>query len=385
MIPYSRQEIDDDDIEVVKKVLLSDLITQGPKVEVFEEEIGKKVGAKYAYAMNSATSALHISCLSMGLKTGDILWTSPNSFVASANCGLYCGANIDFVDIDPSTYNISVEALKLKLEKADKINKIPKILVTVDFAGQAVDQREIWELSKKYNFKILEDASHALGAERDNIPVGKNKWSDITVFSFHPVKMITSAEGGMAVTDSEIYAKKINLLRTHGITRDKNSFVNPNDNPWYYEQLSLGYNYRMSELHAALGNSQLKKINKFLKKRNNLANNYNKLLKNLPISLPKVKKNNYSSFHLYVIRLDIKNLKKDYKTIFNLMRSNNIGVNLHYLPIHLHPFFARKGFKKSDFPVAEKYSQEAMSLPIFSSLEDSQQEYICKTLKAILS
>ena len=262
MIPYSRQEIDDDDIEVVKKVLLSDLITQGPLVEVFEEEIGKKVGAKYAYAMNSATSALHISCLSMGLKSGDILWTSPNSFVASANCGLYCGANIDFVDIDPSTYNISVEALKLKLEKADKINKTPKILVLLILQDRQLI-KEIWELSKKYNFKILEDASHALGAERDNIPVGKNKWSDITVFSFHPVKMITSAEGGMAVTDSEIYAKKINLLRTHGITRDKNSFVNPNDNPWYYEQLSLGYNYRMSELHAALGNSQLKSLINF--------------------------------------------------------------------------------------------------------------------------
>ena len=384
MIPYSTQDINEEDVESVTKVLKSDYLTQGPIVKLFENKIAQMVSSKFAYAMNSATSALHISCLALELREGDILWTVPNSFVASANCGLYCGAKISFVDIDPYTYNISLDALKKKLKHAEDNNCLPKILVTVDFAGQPVEQEEIYKLSKKYNFKILEDASHALGSKRNDVEIGNNKWSDITVFSFHPVKMITCGEGGMALTQNEIYAKRIDVLRTHGITRDKRQFNQSIDEPWYYEQIDLGYNYRMSDIHATLGLSQLKRLNIFLKNRNRIAMQYNEALCNLPISLPKILNENYSSYHLYVIRLNLEEVNLSYNKVFNELRSKGIGVNLHYLPIHLHPFFSQKGFKKGDYPQAEKHGQEALSLPIFSSLNDNQQSYICEEIKKII-
>ena len=385
MIPYSRQDISEDEIKSVTEVLKSDFLTQGPVVKKFENSIANKVNAKYAFAMNSATSALHIACLALGLNKGDILWTVPNSFVASANCGLYCGAKIDFVDIDPETYNISIEELESKLILSKRNNTLPKILIPVHFAGQPTDQEKIWELSKKFNFKILEDASHALGAKRNNIFVGENKWSDITVFSFHPVKMITSAEGGMALTNKEELAEKIDLYRTHGITRKHELFQNQINEPWYYEQLELGYNYRMSEVHAALGLAQIKKLNKFLVNRNKIAKIYDDFFTEMPISIPKINKGNLSSFHLYVIRLKIREIGMSYEFIFNKLRSLGIGVNLHYLPIHLHPYYKKLGFKENDFPVAESYAKEAMSIPIFPSLTNEQQNFVCEAIKETIN
>jgi UDP-4-amino-4,6-dideoxy-N-acetyl-beta-L-altrosamine transaminase len=384
MIPYSRQSITQEDIEFVTKVLKSDFITQGPVTKNFESSVAKYVEAKFAYAVNSATSALHLSCMALDLTEKDILWTVPNSFVASANCGLYCGAQVDFVDINPQTFNISLDDLKLKLINAKINNKLPKILVTVDFSGQPVEQEEIWKLSNEYNFSIIEDASHAIGAKRNEIKVGNNKWSDITVFSFHPVKMITTGEGGMVLTQNEKYANKIEMLRTHGITRDPSKFLKLNSEPWYYEQHTLGFNYRMSDINAALGLSQLDRIDEFLKKRNLIAKKYFKILGNLPLKLPKIENQNYSSFHLFVIRLNLDELSNSYSEVFNYLRSKNIGVNLHYLPIHLQPIYLSKGFKVGDFPESEKYSKEAISLPIYPEMSDDDQNYIYEELKNIL-
>tara|TARA_B110000858_G_C17799339_1_gene474341 strand:- start:767 stop:1921 length:1155 start_codon:yes stop_codon:yes gene_type:complete len=384
MIPYNKQYIDSDDIDSVIKVLKSPLITQGNQVPKFEKKIAKICSAKFAVAVNSATSALHIACLSIGLKKDDILWTVPNTFVASANCGLYCGAKIDFVDIDNQTYNIDVKKLEGKLKEAKRKNCLPKIVVPVHFAGQPTDQQKIWNLSKIYNFKVIEDASHSLGASHQGIKVGSCIWSHMTIFSFHPVKMITTGEGGMVLTNSEQTANKIQMLRNSGITREKKLLKKGNIGPWYYEQQLLGYNYRMTDIQAALGISQVKKLNKFIKKRNEIANLYDHLLKDLPVQLPFIEKYNISSFHLYVIRLKDQS-PKSYKNIFNKLRSSGIGVNLHYLPVHLQPYYKSLGFKKGDFPISENYSLEAISLPLYYGLREDDQKKVVNQLKKIIS
>lgn len=374
ILPYSKQYLDREDFKSVIKVLKSDYLTQGNQVGKFEKLLNKEVGSNYAVAVNSATSALHIACLAIGLKKGDVLWTVPNTFVASANCGLYCGASIDFVDINYNNFNIDVSLLEEKLKKTNK-KKLPKILVVVHLAGQPAFMEKIFNLKKKYRFKIIEDASHALGASRNNLKVGSCKYSDICVFSFHPVKPITSAEGGAALTNDKLYYEKMNMLRTHGVTKNKKLFFNKkNHGDWYYEQQLLGFNYRMSDVHAALGISQLKKLNKFIKERNKLALNYSKLLQDLPILLPKIEKGNISSYHLYIIRFPNVNLNT-YKKIFNFLRKNRIFVNLHYMPIYSHPFY-KKNFKFKKFPMSMKYSKSAMSIPIFFGLKLKEQLYI---------
>mgnify|MGYP000477525748 CR=1 FL=1 len=384
MIPYNKQYIDSDDIDSVIKVLKSPLITQGNQVPKFEKKIAKICNAKFAVAVNSATSALHIACLSIGLKKDDILWTVPNTFVASANCGLYCGAKIDFVDIDNQTYNIDVKKLEGKLKEAKRKNCLPKIVVPVHFAGQPTDQQKIWNLSKIYNFKVIEDASHSLGASHKGTKVGSCKWSHMTIFSFHPVKMITTGEGGMVLTNSEQTANKIQMLRNSGITREKKLLKKGNIGPWHYEQQLLGYNYRMTDIQAALGISQVKKLNRFIKKRNEIANRYDHLLKDLPVQLPFIEKYNISSFHLYVIRLKDQS-PKSYKNIFNKLRSSGIGVNLHYLPVHLQPYYKSLGFKKGDFPISENYSLEALSLPLYYGLREDDQKKVVNQLTKIIS
>tara|TARA_Y100000996_G_C22557399_1_gene656016 strand:+ start:1432 stop:2619 length:1188 start_codon:yes stop_codon:yes gene_type:complete len=384
MIPYSRQQIDNKDIKSINKVLKSKFITQGSQINIFEKKICIKVDSKYGVAVNSATSALHISCLALGLKKKEYLWTVPNTFIASANCGLYCGARIDFVDIDEDTFNISIEKLKKKLILAKKNKKIPKIIVAVDFGGNPYDHKTLYELSKKYKFKIITDASHSLGSRYKNYKVGNCKWSDITVFSFHPVKPITTAEGGIAVTNNKILYDKLKILRNHGISRDVKKYKKKINHKWYYEQIDLGFNYRMNELQAALGISQLKKLDSFNLKRNKIAKIYKKKLKNLPIKFQKIDKNNFTSYHLFVILFPKSVIrKKIYNEIFNYFLKNKIDINLHYLPIHLHPFFRLKGFKERMYLVSEEYSKRAISLPIFPSLTFQNQNKVIKIIKKV--
>lgn len=383
MIPYGRQDISQDDIDAVCEILQSDFLTQGPKVPEFEDAISLKVGAKHAIAVNSATSALHVSCLALGLGQNDILWTSPITFVASANCALYCGAKVDFVDIDPETYNLSIEQLELKLEKAEKLNLLPKILVAVHLCGQSCDMEKIWKLSERYGFFVIEDASHAVGGMYKNQFIGSCRYSHITVFSFHPVKIITTAEGGVAVTNDLALAKKIALFRSHGITRDRREMVNPPAGPWYYEQITLGFNYRMTELQAALGISQLARLDEFVARRNLLADRYDSLLSDLPIKLPRQNVDSYSSRHLYVIRLPFKSLET-HRLFFELMRNNGVGVNLHYIPVHLQPYYRDMGFERGHYPEAEKYYAEALSLPLYSSMTYSQQDEVVNVIKLTL-
>ena len=384
MIPYSRQDINEDDIAEVEKVLRSDLLTQGPVVPKFEQSVADYCGAAYAAAVNSATSALHIACLALELGQNDWLWTSPNSFVASANCGLYCGAKVDFVDIDPKTYNLCTLELEKKLVQAHKKNKVPKILVTVHFAGQSCDMKRIYDLSKEYGFFIIEDASHAIGAKYLGNYIGCCQYSDLTVFSFHPVKIITTAEGGMVTTNSKKLADKIDLFRTHGITRNKSSMKKKNEVATYYEQISLGFNYRMTELQAALGLSQIKRLNEFISIRHKLKTRYDKLLDTLPIKKPFQNQDCFSALHLYPIQIDLKKVSKSRGEIFNELRENGIGVNIHYIPIHTHPYYQNLGFKEGDFPNSEYYYSRAISIPLFHSLTFDQQDEVCDMLKSIL-
>ncbi len=384
MIPYSKQFISADDIKSVVKVLKSDFLTQGKQVPRFENKIKNFVGAKYAVAVSSASAALHISCIALGLKKNDILWSVPNTFVASASCGLHCGAKIDFVDIDEDTNNISIYELEKKLKKAKKYGKLPKVLIPVHFSGFPYEQDKVHKLSKKYNFKIIEDASHALGAKYRNINVGSCKWSDITVFSFHPVKPITSGEGGMITTNSKEQYKILSKLRTHGITKKFSELKKKMNTKWYYEQQLLGFNYRMSDIHASLGTSQLKKINVFLKHRNKIAKIYDKKLIHPLIVLPKKHKDHFSTYHLYVIKLKLNKIKKSYDFIFKKIQSKGIGINLHYLPVHLHPLFRKLGFKSGDFPNSEKYSSCAISIPIYFGIKIKDQEKIIKIIKNVL-
>ena len=385
MIPYGRQEITTADVESVIAVLTSDFLTQGPAVPRFEASVASHVNVNHAVAVNSATSALHIACLALDLGTGDILWTTPITFVASANCALYCNASVDFVDIDPKTYNISVVALKEKLVKAERIGKLPKVLVAVHLCGQPCEMDEIHRLSQVYGFKIIEDASHAIGGKYKGEFIGNCRYSDITVFSFHPVKIITTAEGGMALTNDAKLAEKMQLLRSHGITRDTDKMTHEADGPWYYQQIELGYNYRMTDIQAALGASQMTRLDQYVSIRHLLVDQYNSKLESLQITRPWQHPDSYSAFHLYVIRLNKENIQKSHLEVFNYLRDSDIGVNLHYIPVHTQPYYQKLGFKSGDFPEAEKYYSEAISLPLYATLSTEEQNTVIHTLKSALA
>lgn len=384
MIPYGRQDITNEDIDAIISVLKSDFLTQGPAVPIFEQSVAKHVGSKHALAVNSATSALHIACLALGLKSDDWLWTTPITFVASANCGLYCGAKLDFVDIDPKTYNICPIQLRKKLIASSEIGRLPKVLVVVHLGGQSCDMEAISALSNEYGFRIIEDASHAIGGKYKGSFIGNCMYSDVTVFSFHPVKIITTAEGGMALTNSNELAEKMALLRSHGITRDATKMTKIPDGPWYYQQVQLGFNYRMTDLQAALGLSQIQRLDYYVTRRNQLATRYNQQLKDLPIMIPWQHSDSYSSFHLYIIRLKLNEIKKTHRQVFDDLVQSGIGVNLHYIPVHLQPYFQAMGFRAGTYREAEQYYQEAITLPLFPTLTDSQQDEVIQTLYKVL-
>ncbi|MDO8861652.1 UDP-4-amino-4,6-dideoxy-N-acetyl-beta-L-altrosamine transaminase [Haliea sp. E1-2-M8] len=385
MIPYGRQDINQADIDAVLEVLQSDFLTQGPKVPEFEAKVAGHVGAKHALAVNSATSALHIACLALGLGEGDWLWTSPVTFVASANCGLYCGAKVDFVDIDPRTYNLCPKALATKLEQAEKEGRLPKVVVAVHLCGQPCDMAAIHELGQRYGFRIIEDASHTIGGKYKDEFIGNSHYSDITVFSFHPVKIVTTAEGGMALTNDDALATRMDLLRSHGITRDQSLMTHEPDGPWYYQQVDLGFNYRMTELQAALGVSQMDRLDAFVARRHELAQRYDQLLTGLPISTPWQHPDSYSGMHLYVIRLQLDKIDRTHRQVFECLREQGIGVNLHYIPVHTQPYYQAMGFSAEDFPEAMGYYREAISLPMFQGLTNVQQDKVIEALKSSLT
>ena len=384
MIPYGRQDITQTDIDAVVGVLQSDFLTQGPMVPRFEQSVAQHVGATHALAVNSATSALHIACLALGLGPGDRLWTTPITFVASANCALYCGADVDFVDIDPRTYNLCPQALALKLEQAEREGTLPKVVVPVHLCGQPCDMQAIHALSLRYGFKIIEDASHAIGGKYQGEFIGNSRYSDITVFSFHPVKIITTAEGGMALTNDEALANKMALLRSHGITRDPAQMTREADGPWYYQQIDLGFNYRMTELQAALGVTQMERLDQYVARRHQLARRYDDLLTGLPVTAPWQHADSYSGLHLYVIRLQLDKIQKTHRQVFEALRELGIGVNLHYIPVHTQPYYERMGFKPDDFPQSQTYYQEAISIPMFQTMTDEQQDEVVQALKKSL-
>jgi len=380
-IPYGRQDITQDDINAVIDVLKSDFLTQGPQGPKFEKAIQRFCNAKHAISFNSATSALHLAYLSLGLKCGDWLWTSPITFVASANSALYCGAKVDFVDIDPDTYNLCPKALEKKLIFAKKIGKLPKVVVPVHLSGQPCDMQSISTLAEKYGFKVVEDASHAIGGKYLNQPIGNCAFSDITVFSFHPVKIITSGEGGMAITNNSKLAQKMFLLRSHGITRNPSEMTHDPDGDWYYQQIDLGFNYRMTDIQAALGMSQLKRLDQYVLRRNELAYRYNELLKDLPLVTPFQHKNGLSSFHLYIIRL--KNRNK-HKQTFDTLRAKGIGVNLHYIPLYRQPYYQFNDSDYNNFPESESYYSEAITIPLYPMMSNLDQDVVIQAIKESL-
>lgn len=383
-IPYGRQEVTDADVQAVVDVLRSDLLTQGPVVPYFEKAVADYCGAQHAVAVNSATSALHVACLALGLGPGDRLWTSPITFVASANCGLYCGAEVDFVDIDPRTYNLCPQALERKLVKAEREGRLPKIVVPVHLCGQPCDMQAIHALGKRFGFRIIEDASHAIGGKYRSEPIGNGRYSEITVFSFHPVKIITTAEGGMALTNDMELAKRMALLRCHGITRDPGQMTHAPDGPWYYQQVDLGFNYRMTELQAALGASQMKRLDDYVNRRHALAKRYDERLKGLPLTLPRQHPDGYSGLHLYVVRLKLDQIGKSHREVFEALRIEGIGVNLHYIPVYTQPYYQRMGFQAGDFPEAERYYAEAISLSIYPTMTAEQQDQVIAALTKVL-
>ncbi|HID70607.1 MAG TPA: UDP-4-amino-4,6-dideoxy-N-acetyl-beta-L-altrosamine transaminase [Desulfobacterales bacterium] len=384
MIPYGRQEITDADIDAVVAVLQSDFLTQGPSVPEFEQAVAEYCGASHGVAVNSGTSALHVACLALGVREGDLVWTSPITFVASANCARYCGADVDFVDIDPKTYNISVAALRVKLEQAAKSDRLPDVVIPVHFSGQSCDMEPIRQLADQYGFSIIEDACHAVGGRYQDEKIGSCRYSDITVFSFHPVKIITTAEGGMALTNDAGLARKMDLYRTHGISRDPKEMTRQPDGPWYYQQLELGYNYRMTELQAALGISQLTRLDEVVGKRHLLAKSYDKQLKDLPLILPYQEKSNYSAYHLYVIRLKLDKINASHKQVFEALRAAGIGVNLHYIPVYSQPYFSEFAFSPDDFIEAEAYYREAITIPLYHHMSFSDQDLVVESLKSVL-
>jgi UDP-4-amino-4,6-dideoxy-N-acetyl-beta-L-altrosamine transaminase len=377
MIPYGRQDISEDDIKSVIEVLKSDYLTQGPTVPAFEQAVASYCGVRYGVAVNSATSALHIACIALGVSKNDEVWTSPITFVASANCAIYCGANVDFVDIDPNTYNISVTALEEKLEKAKSKGKLPKVVIPVHLAGQSCDMEKIHQLAQKYGFKIIEDASHGIGGEYKGQKIGNCLYSDITVFSFHPVKIITTGEGGMCVTNDSKIALKLTHLRSHGITRNPTEMTKPIEGPWYYQQIDLGFNYRMTDINAALGLSQMQRLDEFVKRRHSIAEYYNNTLsKNPSIITPYQHPDTYSAYHLYIIRLKRINKGETHLQMFEKLRSAGILVNLHYIPVYQHPYYQNLGFSKDHFPESEAYYSEAISIPMHTKLTNNELDFI---------
>lgn len=385
MIRYGQQDITQSDIDAVISVLKSVHLTQGPNIPQFEQSVCAHTGARHAVAVNSATSALHIACLALELGQGDWLWTTPNTFVASANCALYCGAQVDFVDIDPRTYNLCPQALEAKLIEAQKAGRLPKIVVPVHLTGQPCDMAAIHALGQKYGFKIIEDASHAIGGSYRGEAIGNCRYSDITVFSFHPVKIITTAEGGMALTNSDELAERLGLLRSHGITRDPALMTQATDGPWYYQQVALGYNYRMTDMQAALGVSQMTRLTQYVERRHEIAQRYNEMLADLPLTLPWQHPDSYSAYHLYVIRLQLDKISKTHLQVFEALRAKDIMVNLHYIPVHTQPYYQNMGFKAGDFPEAEQYYREAISIPMHPTLTNAEQDQVVGTLRDALS
>lgn len=381
IIPYAKQYIDKTDINEVAKALKRDFITQGPTLEKFEKRISKLTSSKFSIAANSATSLLHISCLALGLKKGDYLWTTANSYLSSATCALHCGAKVDFIDIDNSDFNLSIKFLEKKLKDAKRNKKLPKIVIPVSLGGTPCEMSDLKKLSLKYKFKIIEDASHSIGAYYNGKPVGSNKYSDITIFSFHAVKIITTGEGGMATTNNFQIYKKLKILRSQGVTRNVKDFVNKKNPAWYYEQKCLGFNYRMTDFQAALGLSQVKKINKFINKRNYLANIYRKNLDNLPLDFQLVPKNKLSSYHLFIAKIKCKNSKKIRNQLYNYLKKKGIICNFHYIPIYKHPYFKDLKIDKKNFPNTENYYNSAITFPLYYSLKNSEINYVIRNIK----
>ena len=382
-VPYSCQFIDDADIEAVTTVLKSEFLTQGPAVPAFEQAFAKRHGVAHAVAVSNATAGLHIACLALDVGPGKRVWTTPNSFVASANCALYCGASVDFVDIDARTRNMSVVDLRARLERARRAGTLPSVVVPVDFAGLPVDLSEIRELADAYGFKILEDASHATGASYHGAPVG-SAYSDISVFSFHPVKIVTTGEGGIVATNDGGLARRLQMLRSHGLTRDPAAMSRPPDGAWYYEQQMLGFNYRLTDIHAALGLSQLARLDAMHQRRIELANRYDSLLADLPLLLPARLPDRLSAWHLYVVEIDEARSSRSRAEVFAALRAADIGVNVHYIPIHTQPYYAALGFKWGDFPVAEQYYHRAISIPLYPRLTQDDQARVVRALAAAL-
>jgi UDP-4-amino-4,6-dideoxy-N-acetyl-beta-L-altrosamine transaminase len=382
MIPYGRQDISEDDIAAVVAVLRSDWLTQGPAISRFEEAVASHCGVRFAVAVSNATAALHIACLAAGLKPGGLLWTVPNTFVASANCGLYCGARVDFVDIDPHSYNMSMEALEQKLARAEQQGALPDVLIPVHFAGQSCDMLRIGQLAGRYGFRVIEDGSHAIGGRYRQRPVGSCEFSDMTVFSFHPVKIVTTGEGGMVLTNDAALCERLRSLRSHGVTRDPAAMDREPDGPWFYQQVELGFNYRMTDLQAALGASQMTRLDSFVARRHALADRYDRLLTGLPLSLPRRDAAAYSAFHLYVVRLDAGISRR---LVFDALRARGVGVSVHYIPVHAQPYYRRLGFSAGDFPQAEAHYREALSLPLFYALTDAEQDHVAAALREVLA
>lgn len=385
VIPYGRQEITDADVEAVVNVLRSDYLTQGPAVTAFEAAMATKVGARHAIASNSATSSLHLACRALGVGPGDEVWTSPITFVASANCARYCGASVDFVDIDPRTYNLSIDALAAKLAAARRTGRLPKVVIPVHLAGHPVDLAAIRALADDYGFSIIEDASHAVGGAYRGEPIGNCRYSDITVFSFHPVKIITTGEGGMALTNSAELGRRMALLNSHGITRDPAEMTKAPDGPWYYEQIALGQNYRMTDIQAALGLSQLSRLDAYVARRNELAERYDELLSDLPVTVPFRDPRDLSAFHLYIVRIQSAQATAAHRRVFEALRAEGILVNLHYIPVYRQPDFASFGFDPAAFPQSERYYSEAISLPLFPGLTGDEQDFVVSSLRNALS
>jgi UDP-4-amino-4,6-dideoxy-N-acetyl-beta-L-altrosamine transaminase len=384
MIPYGRQDITEDDIAAVVEILRSDYITQGPAIARFEQAVAEYCGAAQAVAVSSATAALHLACQALDLGEGDLLWTSPNTFVASANCARYCGADVDFVDIEPGTGNMSVSALAAKLQAAARHGRLPKVVVPVHFAGQSCPMHEIAALAHQYGFRVLEDASHAIGGRYLDTPVGSCRYADITVFSFHPVKIITTGEGGMALTNDAELVARMGRLRSHGITRESALMTEPTQGDWYYQQLELGFNYRITDLQAALGLSQLSRLDAYVQRRHALVRRYRELLAHLPVLLPEETPDSYSAYHLFVVRIDPARGGRTRAQVFADLRAAGIGVNVHYIPVHTQPYYRRLGFRNGDFPAAERFYAEALSLPLFAKLTLTDQDAVISALEKAL-
>ena len=385
MIYYGKQNINEADVEAVEAVLRSDFLTQGPAIERFERRVAEYCGAKYAVAVTNATAALHIACLAAGMGKDDVLWTSPITFVASANCARYCGADVDFVDIDEKTYNMSADCLEEKLRKAKAQGKLPKMVIPVHLAGQSCDMRRIHFLAKEYGFAVTEDASHAVGADYLDTKVGGGAFSDMTVFSFHPVKIITTGEGGMVLTNRRDLYEKLLLYRSHGITRNAAYMTHKSDGPWYYQQIDLGFNYRMTDIQAALGYSQMDRLDAFVARRRELVARYDSLLKEVRVRTPYVMEEANPSWHIYIVQVNFSEIGKTKAQVFQEMKARGIVLNLHYIPVHRQPYYEKLGFHKGDFPHSEQYYYAAFTLPLYYGLTDEQQDIVASNLRDILS